>query len=674
MKKRIFPLIASLIFLVISLITLKDYFISWDEPIHFERGQAYLHYFLTGKLTYTDLPYQSLQGTMGDPKLINKPRRSLYQSDLHNGEYFIQNDSGHPPLNGVLAAFSNYVFFQKFGIVSDVESYHVFNIISSTLLVYVVTSFSLEFFGFMPSIFSFLALITYPLFFSESHFNIKDPVETAFFSATIFYFWKFWKTKKAIYSIPSFIFLLLAFGTKFNAFFIPIIFIIYLILRYGKNIFSKTNFSEFIKNNLILLLTGLILCFILFVLSWPFLRIDPITNLYKILFYYKEIATGFNYQPKNFYILGINTFPTQWILYTTPPLLIIFTAVGIFFSFKKNKEYSYFPLFLLIWLFVPILRVSIPGLTIYGGIRQIFEFLPALILISSLGFKEVQTIISKKIDKRFSYIILFIFSLQIVQIIKFHPNQNLYFNFLIGGLGGAYERNFPSWGNSFGNVYQYGIDWINNNSEKNSKFSLLQNVYSNIPSEFLRSDIDFRNENWSGINREEEYLMEMIFNDTGKSYQYAWDYVDTFLLPVYEYRIDGVTLLKVWKNNLENTIPEKRFKESFLTNIKVNLNKNLALIDLKELNTLSRLRFEYKENKGCTPLKNTFVELSQDGSNWNRLKDWIPFPQVGYVSNVQNGFVDYYIAGNKAKLIRLVFDDNMSCGLSIKDVKVGVLK
>ena len=48
-------LIIPLVFLIGGIVTLSDYGFNSDEPFHFYRGQAYLHFFLTGKKDYQDL-------------------------------------------------------------------------------------------------------------------------------------------------------------------------------------------------------------------------------------------------------------------------------------------------------------------------------------------------------------------------------------------------------------------------------------------------------------------------------------------------------------------------------------------------------------------------------------------------------------------------------------------
>src|SRR3989344_8875681 len=142
-KNILFSLICSFIFFIATFLTLSDYGISWDETLHFQRGQSYLYYFLTGKTDYNSLANPNLQGTNGDPRKINEPRRSFYQVGYHDGNFWLKNDVGHPPLNDISAAFLNYIFFQKLGILDDISAHHIFNILTSSLLVFIVVYFAL---------------------------------------------------------------------------------------------------------------------------------------------------------------------------------------------------------------------------------------------------------------------------------------------------------------------------------------------------------------------------------------------------------------------------------------------------------------------------------------------------------------------------------------------------
>jgi hypothetical protein len=652
----------ALIFFIASFITLKDYGISWDETIHFRRGQAYVHYFLTGKLTYNS----------------SLPKTSLYQSDIHNGEYFIKNDSGHPPINDEIAAFFNYILYQKLGVLGDIQSFHIFNILSSSLLVFIVAAFAYEVLGLFPSLVSVLALTTYPLFWAESHFNIKDPPEAAFFSGFIWAFYKSLKNFSIKWLFIAILFFSLGLGTKFNILFVLPIILIYIICRYGKNIF--TLFSTVPKVYIVLLVLAPFISFGILTISWPFLWNNWFGNLVKIFAYYKNIGTATNYQPASFYFAGFNTFPILWIIYTSPPLVLILGVVGIVSAWLNRKKFAAATILWLIWLIVPILRVSVPGSSIYGGVRQIMEFLPALALLTGLGAYQI----GKWFKNNHTVLVLtiLVFIWPIFVLFKLHPNENVYFNFLIGGLEGAQSKNFPSWGNSFGNAYLQGASWINRNLENGAKLSLIQGTASNVPSLYLRKDIDYlvggnidsQETYFSGIERKGEYLMELTFNDTGKDFYYAWEYVDKFLVPVYELKVDGVAILKIWKNDIEHTNANFLFKERiYKGNWGVELNDNIITVNFGEKVLLSHVELGFVNTTSHCSL-NGNVDVSTDGKNWVREKDGFPQLQIARKSNVVGDTITYYFAAREAKQIRFWFDNNNLCRFEKPQIKIYLLE
>lgn len=646
----------SVLFFLAAFATLKDYGVSWDEAVHFSRGQIYLNYFLTGNKEYNQ----------------DNPKKSFYQFDQHTGDYFFKDNSGHPPINGILASISNYIFYQKLVILSDITSYHLFNILASSILVFVTVAFMLRTFGVFPALIAFLALSTYPLFWSESHFNIKDPVLSAFFAGFIWTFYESFTKRSYKWLIASFVFLFLALGTKFNTLFLPLIIIPWMILVFTQNNLGiKKYIRGFLKKYLLILFIGPIFVTLALTASWPYLWENFPQGFLNVLYYYKQIGTGFSYQPESLYFLGFNTFPLQWILFTTPPLVLILSSIGIISAWVHKNEFNKVAILWILWLIVPIVRVSIPGANIYGGVRQIMEFIPALALLAGLGAWQISKWLNSSPAK---LLIVFAFVWPIFILIKLHPNENVYFNQLIGGLSGAQKINFPSWGNSYGNAYLSGINWLNKNAPENSKVSLIQGIDPNAPQILFRSDISLHNYYLSGIRREGEYLMELTFNDTGRAFYYAWDYVDNFLDPVYEVKVDGVTILKIWKNDLEHTKPKLRLNEKLLKKQPlIQKENNVLLVDLKNEYLLSRAILNFVQKSGCGEIRTSFVDTSFDRVNWNREKDWIPFPQIDNRNNLEGNMINFYFAGKKARFIRFWFDSPNSCGLNNPEVQVMIL-
>lgn len=649
----LFASIIALAFLVVSVFTISDYGISWDEPIHFMRGQGYLHYFLTGEIKYDTVP----------------ENRSYYQNDQLTAKYFLESDSGHPPLNGIFAAFSNYVFFQKLEILGDVESYHVFNIITATLLIFIVALFAFETFGFFASLASGLSLSLYPLFFGESRFNIKDPPEAAFFGLTIYAFWRAinsWSWKWLILSAVGFG---LGLGTKFNILFLPFILIpwaiykVFILDRRNLNLSGMKGKIKTKRNFLLALIISPVIILLIFVGSWPFLWTNPVSNLLEIFGFYKQIGTGFNYQTIQYYsTFGFNFYPILWIIFTTPPFILFLTFVGIIavaFNFKTKNGAA---ILWVLWLIIPVIRVTLPNSSIYGGVRQIMEYIPAMALISGLGAVSLKMWLTKqfKVSEKLLLVLLLIGFLQILQVlIQLHPNENVYFNQLIGGLHGAKENNIPSWGNSFGNAYHQAMRWINRNTPKDSNLALIQGTGLNIYKPGLREDIRFNNLTWSGINRQGEYLLELTHQSAVRAYPYAWDYVERVLVPVYEVKVDGVAIAKVWKNDLKNS----RFKfqteeKNIKTTVESNAKKKYLMITLTDTVYLTRIAIKYPSDNCDKPVG--AVSLSLDGSSFTFEPDSYPNEFVTEPDKKPNTIYQYF-AVPRARFIKFEDKSENSC-------------
>lgn len=664
LARTLFVLLVPLVFLFVSLLTLDDYGMSWDEPIHFLRGQAYLNYFLTGEAKFND----SYVGI-----------RSYFKNNSLPFYYWLEKDDGHPPLNGILASFTNYVFFEKLGIISDINAYQIFIILTSAFLVLIVSLFAKETIGLFGALVSAVVLVTYPLFFAESHFNIKDPVQTAFFTATIWSFWKSLQKGSWEWILLSALFSSLALGTKFNILFLPFILVPYLLLRYRvlqtpfRSLLSKIK-SVPKSYFLVLVASPFIALGILFA-SWPFLWQDPMDNFISVINWYKDIGSG---RATLGYFLpgGFNAYPVIWFTITTPPFVLLLFVVGVLWACKNGKVKDAVGILWLIWFLVPLVRTSLPETTIYGGIRQIMEFLPALALLSGAGavFAVEQAHRYLKAPKAsVSLIIILAFLPHIFVMQKLHPNENVYFNKLVGGLPGAYKLNVPYWGNSFGNAYWQAIQWLNENAGRNSKIALVQGTTLNIARIQLRSDLAFSNSYWTGINRGGEYLVELTHNDPIRLYPYAWEYIEKFLIPVYEVKVDDVAIAKVWKNDLEHTRPEYKKEEiEYSGNVKLTRENNDLIITLDKQVLLSRVVINYNA-KSCNPPTGSFF-VSKGGGEWFQEPEPIPNPgQVIDMSKMPANTLIYFFPARNVLALKFSDANANSCVFNDKAIKIVIL-
>ena len=142
MNNKILSFFIFIIFFVLELTTLADYGINWDAITHLSRGQAFLHFYLTGKTDYSDLPnwslYKDKRLYFQDPNTIffspdvpkdKAPKISIYQyaGDVF-GDIKTRYEYGHPHVSDTLSSVFNFVLFQKLGLLNDIDSYRIYSI------------------------------------------------------------------------------------------------------------------------------------------------------------------------------------------------------------------------------------------------------------------------------------------------------------------------------------------------------------------------------------------------------------------------------------------------------------------------------------------------------------------------------------------------------------------
>lgn len=689
-------LIVPLIFLILGVATLKDYGINWDSFVHFSRGQSYLNYFLTGNKNYNGLPKLVYTDCNSGNTSIFLPkckgdnfRRSYYQNDYYNYEFWVVNDSGHPPVNDILAAASNYVFYQKLGILGDDVSHHLFIIFASFILIVAVAFFVNGEFGLIPGVVSSIVLASYPLFFSESHFNIKDPPEAVFFGLTlIFFYWGVVKNKWQ-YIIVSAIAAGLALGTKLNIVFAAVVVGLWLIFYLYSQLFPKFTFKKLMtffadkKMVVFAMFAFLPISFGMVYALWPYLWSDTLRHVFSVLGYYSQIGTGTPADVAKFIFHRWDLYPAYWIIVTTPIFVLITTLLGIVFVFLSGRFKKFdFSFFVLLWFLIPIVRASWPNADVYGGVRQIMEYIPAMAILSGTG---VYLLI--ELSRKNKYLNLFlIYSLVLIgisfslyEVFKIHPNENIYFNQLVGGLPGAAKINIPYWGNTYGTVYNQGVRWLNQNAENGAKIALPVAVMSNVSRTAFRPDLDYSKPNWSGPKKGGEYGMEMYFEWPAK-YWYSFQYYDQYLEPVYVYSVDGIPLLKVWKNDLEHTKEQFKNEKSFIPqNIIVEKNSlgPILKVDMGKNLYLTKFKVDHAKTD-CQNGLLGYVALSEDGKKWDRQPEPITTAQVApgvdekLLGYSETNFV-YLFAGKKARYIMLDPQIVNSCYLKNFSVEVSGL-
>lgn len=608
MKRFVFPLVLFLTYCILGITTITHYGINWDEPAHFMRGQAFLRFLLEGKKDYSGLPEIDLKSYKQDwgyewraPQSGRTIRRSIYQH-WERGLMFYTEDiekrGSHPAFSDVISALFNYVFFIKLGVAPDVFSYNYYVIFTASLLVAGVYIWVRKTFSNAAATVSTLALGLFPVFWAESHNNIKDIPEAAFYSFALFAFYEAVTTKKIKFVWQFGLWCGVAFATKFNIFFLFPTLLLWLLFRwlllYRPAPFQPLNFFREHRVFILTFLVVPIAMFSLWVITFPAVWFQP-KLLLASFSYYKTVGTSA--------AIHISAYPLYYLLFTTPPIVLLYGLFGILSPlFRLEKRQKDVLLLVLLWFLVPIVRVMLPHTTIYGGIRQIMEYVPALAILAGIGANTFVNIIKHRhraITLVFRYAVFLSFVPLLLTLIKLHPNEGVYFNSFIGGLKGAKEHDIPDWGQALGNPHRQGILWINKHAEPNAELSLDFELWSNLPHIWVRKDIFYDSRLKSGPKRAGEYVMS-VTNKSDFLDWYRFTVMDTFLDPVYQVQVDGVPLLKVWKNDTQYIKDEyKDMKEENITGVQFFKQGQSFTLTLPKTRKILRIEFENADPTLC---------------------------------------------------------------------------
>lgn len=704
-------------FFVWGALALPDYGVNVDEPLHFMRGQAYLNLYLTGSKDYsniTEFPawlearklrqerqrdFNREQGIT--PKEVEQleqidaneelaaqaeeHRFSVYQEPTFDAKTFIDKDYGHPPLNGVMAAAFNKVLYQQLGWVGDVESYHLFEVFVATLGIALVMYWAYVEFGLVASLIAGLALALHPMYLGESRFNVKDPIETVFFAATLFAVWKaVILGRERRHEDESFKWLLgagLAFGaavaTKFNAFFVLPILGLWFLLMLASAPHSTKDLKVARPYQLVWrqwwnpgMLWGIPLALVVAAAvvyaSWPDIWQHPVQELKVTFDFYYQLGTSEQYAKEFITPGGWNLYPLLDVLLRAPLITLLLAAVGVagFFRYRGKRQFATL-LLLAVWLVIPILRVTLPDKALYGATRQIMEYLPAMAIFAGIGGSLLVDWVGntwKNMHWARTGAVVAITLLYvpiIATLVRYHPNPQLFYNSAIGGLRGAYEVNFPFWNNTMNNAYTLGVDWINANAEQGARLSLVTSLLSSLPPDRLRPDIQFSNFYFSGPLEEGEYIMEVL---PLQPTSFIPKYIERFLEPVYTYEVDGVPLLAIWKNDGKHTKEIAALAPEPITPTEIKSDGQSLVIDFGAVKRFHRLKLVpategtiIQTNNGpaaCTKLTEGALSISSDGTTWARLEN-IPYVGVNRLRYQEHAVPDYLFAGDRFRYINI---------------------
>ncbi len=522
-----------LLFLVTGILTLPNFGLTWDEGLgNLFFGERYLHYFATFNpinLDFqTELPYNQAHPL------------NLFKSRYHS----IPQE--FPPVADTLSAATMYLFSYGLGWMNPIDGFHLFTVILAAVFLWVLYRFAAPRLGKFEAILAVVFLGLFPRFWGDMHFNVKDVPETIFFGLVIISFITWLEKPRWWKAILTGILGGLALGVKANAIFIPVVLGIGLLpwnlkLQSWKDLFLQ------LKHQAVGIISMLLAAGLTYIASWPYLYADLYHNLRAYWGYI--FSQGNRSGTPNFQID-----PIRQVVFSMPEIMLAALLVGVILSFARIKQ----PLWriLIVWLIFPILRICLPDMVNFDGIRHFLEFVPAAALLAAYGIGRATTWLSTRgvslILSRSVIVALMVFNLLGIYLTYF-PYLHTYYNQISGGLAGA--RNGwlgPEAGDYWNSSYRQGMTWLSQNAPQGSivRGMTAEWIIDLTAPLFLRPDIRIMTqENIPDFNvmNQSDHPIYLIFVIRQWNHLDELAYCQKHKTPVYQIDVDGVPILQIFE-------------------------------------------------------------------------------------------------------------------------------
>jgi 4-amino-4-deoxy-L-arabinose transferase-like glycosyltransferase len=524
------------LFILSGVLTLHDYGITWDEGL--------------GNLFFGEKNFRYL--TSFDPGNLNEnidlaPR---IPNDLAlNLSAWRQQPFIFPALTDMPPTFTKYVFSYWLKWLNPIDGFHLYGILLAGLFLWAFFWFAAARVGRFAAFLAILFLGTFPRFWGDMHFNMKDVPETVFFSLTLMSFLVWYESPGWKKALAVGAFMGCSVGVKANGIFIPV-FLIVAIMPWS---FKKQSWMDLLSHFRKFALQYGIMAFTsagLYLLSWPFLYSNPYLGLRhhwgQIFLVGTEGASHWQIGPL---LQTVTTMPEVMLICLGIGLCVV-TAVLV----RKNTPFWRLAL---VWLIFPILRLSVPTGVNFDGIRHYLEFVPAAALIAGYGLAQsIRWVVNKKWLPEWiaNVLAITLIAVNLFQVYYvYQPYLHLYYNLFTGGLSGARDRFLGREATDYWAVsYRPGMEWLNANAPPNSKLVVpvagwVANVEAPV---LLRPDIQLVQSMTDGsemqASNEPTFIMFVLRSYLGNSEDEV-DYVIKNGSLVHQIFVDHVPVLYIYR-------------------------------------------------------------------------------------------------------------------------------
>lgn len=516
--------------LTVHLVLINDYGLTWDFHHHFFAGAKFFG------LSWDQVEPRPLPYTSPDPR----------------GTYRLP----YGPFVSIIPVASYLFFHVRTNLLPDDVAYNLPIVIVGSLGPALLFLFLSEALGDRKkALVAATFLFFTPRYFGDLHNNMKDIPMAVVFCLNVWLVWRLYTYRRARDLFAAATGFAIAFSTKVNSLFIPILFGVFLIMVYlrehGDRLLRHPIriAAQSVKKYRTVLLYFLLAPVMAYLLWWFFWG-DAIGQL-KLMFTETFLVGTNNIEvlfAGTWYCSGVTVpwfYPYGYLAITTPLPMLVFFLIGIGIAtarFLRKKDTT--ALLLVLWFFVPLTRYLAPRIGVIDGIRHFQEVVFPIMALAAIGLVDTITFFGKKIPhgRTVRLAVAGIFGFLVWQIIVYHPYQITYFNELVGGIRGAYGKyDLDYWGTS----QKKAILWLNDHAPKGSTVNIV--MAADVASRYLRADL-LKNVNQLSYDAA-DYVV--LLNRQSFFYRYYW--IWKYMLrrkPAYIVENQGVPLVWIFDNKL----------------------------------------------------------------------------------------------------------------------------
>ncbi|MSR67340.1 hypothetical protein EXS65_00730 [Candidatus Peribacteria bacterium] len=423
------------LFFAVQLFFINEYGVSWDEPLHRNWGKIFYLFRRTG--------------------------------DRH----FLELMPGHGIHYGPVYYFVNYLLSEKLvsmQMLSFVAANHLLNILTASIAVGFVYALARAVGTKRIAFLSVLFFVFFPPFIAHAHYNPKDiPLMTALLITSFAFIHALKTSSRYSLYVAGFLFGC-SIALKVSALLMfPAFACTYFLWLYPQR--AKLN----LRREFVTVIFGFLAVLAGTILAWPSAWGDLLLIPRSVLFFTHDFWPGkvlFFGQEYSGALLPWYYIPFEYA--TSMPVLMMlsfFTGLAAFLRLLRRQSVPIPSIFLVLWIFFPLLFSMKPGLVRYDSMRQFFFCLPAIALFAAFGFDALLVRIERHSVHQKKYVIVclvLLFLSLLHETVILHPFEGSYRNELVRlAVPSAMDHVFQIeyWGSS----YQQGMDFLTENAEPN---------------------------------------------------------------------------------------------------------------------------------------------------------------------------------------------------------------